>query len=79
MSKQAKAKEEQGYDPKPVPRICSTCMHFSSRKEKLVHEFGTYTQEKDIRCSIGGFAIKKTAACRLHQFPNPIHNNTSEV
>lgn len=65
MSKQAKAKENQGYESKPHPHICATCVHFTSEIEKHQSVFGDYTKERNRRCGLGGFAVKKTATCRM--------------
>ena len=64
MEKQNK-KEEMGYTPKPIQKMCSNCSHFSSVFEKT--EYG-YMQEKELRCSIGGFAVKKQGNCNIHEF-----------
>lgn len=76
MSKQSKAKESQGYRPKPSPRTCANCAAF--RSDRLLpywmaernREVGTkhftleqHGVEKNMRCGIGGFAVKKTATC----------------
>ena len=63
MSKQSEAKINQGYNEKPIPRTCANCRNYSS--ELIVHRnsFGGYTQEKNKRCGLGGFAVKKTATC----------------
>lgn len=81
MSKQSKAKDTQGYDPKPQPAICSRCAHYQSEKKLPAwmeqakadgekHWHGrAYSIELDgiegnLRCGLGGFAIKKTATCQ---------------
>ena len=64
MSKVSEAKEAQGYvDWMSIN--CSTCKHFTSRMETNKAWFGTHTVEKDKRCSIGGFVVKKTAHCNM--------------
>lgn len=63
-SKQQQAKERQGYEIAPVLPVCSTCQHYTSRMVSETTSWGqTFEQEKDLRCGIGGFAIKKTASC----------------
>ena len=63
-SKQQQAKERQGYEITPVLPVCSTCQHYTSRIERGENFWGHgVEQEKDLRCGIGGFAIKKTASC----------------
>jgi len=64
----AKAKEVQGYDPKPEPAVCSKCKHFTSeRTERIGWDSRTYVDEKKLRCGIGGFAIKKMGSCNLFE------------
>ena len=65
MSKQQTAKEKQGYNPKPVFPMCSNCKHYSMQPETT--NWG-YTRETNIRCGIGGFAIKKQGTCNSHDF-----------
>ena len=65
MSKQSILKTNQGYELKPVFAICSNCKHFKS--DKIINEWN-YEDEKNIRCELGGFAVKKTATCKMHQF-----------
>ena len=64
MSKQSEAKAAQDYDPNPVQRMCSNCKNFTSEKTERTGVFGgIYVEEKEKRCGIGGFAVKKTATC----------------
>jgi hypothetical protein len=59
-------KEKMGYDPKPIRKMCSNCVHFASdviAKTTYGHE---WNEEKNIRCLIGEFAVKKTALCDIH-------------
>ena len=82
MSKQEKAKSQQGYDAKPAPAICSNCKHFSSEMKfpawierevadgKKCWNGTPYTldmhgKEGNLRCLVGGFAVKKTATCTV--------------
>lgn len=66
MSKQQKAKAEQGYDPKPGFPTCSNCKHYTSDIHVEKHSFGIY-RKKNIRCAIGGFKIKKQGTCNKHE------------
>lgn len=61
MSKQSDAKEKQGYVAKAVPRTCSMCARFTKDTEtkSSVWVGETYTVDSNLRCSIGGFAVKK--------------------
>lgn len=65
MSKKATSKENQEYNPKPIFAMCSNCKHFISDKIKSTR--WSYIEEKNIRCSIGGFAVKKQGTCKLHE------------
>ncbi len=70
MSKQSNAKIEQNYNPNPSPKICSTCTNYQSDFVERTEYGQTWTDEKNKRCGIGGFAIKKTATCDRHEFKN---------
>jgi hypothetical protein len=71
-SKQALAQEAQGYVAKAIPRVCGNCKHFTSEKvdanaDYAGHAWVTpYIVDKNMRCAIGGFAIKKMGTCNLH-------------
>ena len=57
-------KEEQGYQEKPIFPMCSNCANF--RSEFIPTNYG-YNEEKNIRCGIGGFAVKKMGTCTKHE------------
>lgn len=63
MSKQADAKKQQGYT-RAAPN-CGGCAHFQSEMIKRPGwgGVGTYTDEKALRCGMGGFKVNKTAWC----------------
>lgn len=63
MSKQSEAKEKQGYVPKAIPQTCGNCAHFTSNVVRRSGYFGIYEEESGLRCSIGGFAVKKNGTC----------------
>lgn len=72
MSKQSEAKERQGYNPKPLARCCGTCVNILSdmdwpewMKDGKHDSYLTENHkiEKNVRCGLGGFAVKKTATC----------------
>lgn len=65
MSKQSDAKLEQKYQLKPKFPMCSNCKFFKSDKKEGT--FG-YIKESNIRCGLGGFAIKKQGTCEKHDF-----------
>ena len=59
-SKQSIAKEKQNYTGKP--KNCGNCQHYRS-EIKTVKTY--FVEEKDKHCSLGEFAVKKTAVCDL--------------
>jgi len=67
MSRQSDAKNKQGYQAKPTPHICSTCKHFQFDRVQTqapsTWNPNGYFEDKNLRCGMGGFAVKKTAAC----------------
>ena len=68
MSKQSEAKERQNYDPKPIHKICSNCSAFTSVVVDVKGWGNTvYAEEKNMRCGIGGFAVKKGGTCNEHK------------
>ncbi len=80
MSKQSEAKERQQYTPKLIPGVCGNCEHMTCEKrlpdwmaDENKARPGRYTVEqhgliKDLRCGIGGFAVKKMGSCSEHAF-----------
>ena len=69
MSKIQKIKDEQGYIPKLIPNTCGNCANLTSEMVQ-VHAPTTwspegYWAEKNVRCSIGGFAVKKLGSCKM--------------
>ena len=64
MSKQSEAKENQKYEASPKFPMCSNCKHFRSDKVENAYK---YIEEKNIRCGIGEFAIKKQGTCKMHE------------
>jgi hypothetical protein len=72
MSKQSEAKERQGYNPNPTQEICSTCNNFligmdwpAWMKDGKHDNYLTpeHQRETNLRCGLGGFAVKNTARC----------------
>lgn len=65
MSKQSEAKALQGW--RKTPDTCNRCSHFKSDIIKKNYEaFGgmqTWTEEKNLRCTLGGFKTGKTNTC----------------
>lgn len=70
LSKQQAAKEAQCYIEKPEHRMCSNCFHRES--DKFTSDNWPWAFEKNIRCGIGGFAIKQTAVCGVHHFEREV-------
>ncbi len=65
MSKQSDARKSQGY-AEPLKRICGTCKSYTFDPINLVNWLGKdHIVEKNKRCAIGGFAVKKTASCNI--------------
>lgn len=64
MSKQSDAKDAQNYRREPM--CCKNCEYFSSdlidRKPKWATKY-VITEEKNIRCMIGGFKVQKMGSC----------------
>lgn len=65
MSKQSQAKQIQGYLEKPLPRTCMNCREYASDLITRTHAYGQWTDEKNKRCTLGKFAVRKTATCNL--------------
>ena len=76
MSKQSDAKAKQNYCAKPVPQTCANCKHLSQNFYHYDGEYGRVegknpdtekyarpTYSDNLRCGIGGFAVKKSATC----------------
>lgn len=64
MSKVSEAKKKQNYQTKQETARCAICSFF--RSEFIENKWG-YKEEKNVRCGIGGFAIKKTAICDMFE------------
>lgn len=69
MSKQSEAKERQMYSPNITPMVCSNCQHYKSKMTAVKGVFGgTYTEESDKRCGLGGFLVRKMGGCKEHKY-----------
>lgn len=66
----------QEYNPKPIFNTCSNCKHISI--DKIKNDWG-YTEEKNIHCSIGNFAVKKLGTCRLHEIKEEAKNESHSI
>lgn len=72
MSKQQEAKVAQGYVPKAIPAVCINCVnflcdHIMTHPPTVYHKEGWF-EDKNLRCAIGKFVVKKMGTCELHQF-----------
>ncbi|WP_101048887.1 hypothetical protein [Macromonas nakdongensis] len=65
MSKQSEAKAEQNY--RKTADTCANCAHFESTIKTIKSGwYGTWHEETGKRCTLGGFAVGKTATCDRH-------------
>ena len=64
MSKQSEAKKSQGYVPKATPQVCMNCTRLAVEKVDNGHG---YIEDKNMRCIIGEFSVKKMGACDLFE------------
>ncbi|QEL64739.1 hypothetical protein OTERR_12630 [Oryzomicrobium terrae] len=68
MSKQSEAKKDQGYTAKLLNN-CGNCRQFESETITPAWAKGdpdyekNYAREGNMRCGIGGFAVKKMGSC----------------
>ena len=65
MTKVEEVKYSQGYLEESDR--CGNCAHFTSDKSTIDNGYGPYTTEKKLRCSVGGFKIKKNGGCKCHK------------
>lgn len=63
MSKQSDAKVAQSWQKKFVWPTCGNCQNF---KFDLVDNGFGYKQEKELRCSVGGFKVGRMDTCKKH-------------
>jgi hypothetical protein len=67
LSNQAAAKIAQNYTPKAIPKTCMNCKFFEFDKVEVKTRYQTYFDDKNLRCSKGGFAVKKMGACDVFE------------
>lgn len=75
MSKQSKAKEDQKYVPKAIPKTCGVCRNCAPvmgevlrYKDPLNYTMGgthMVSEQVSQKCGIGGFAVKKMGTCSM--------------
>ena len=67
--------DRQHYTPKFVPGVCGNCVHmrcdlelpaWMKRQSRVWDD--KYKQEKNHRCNIGHFPVKKNGSCAEHAF-----------
>lgn len=71
MSKQSEAKERQQYVAKCAPQTCGNCAHLLfemdfpvwMKKQRGVWCDRFKLEKTNLRCGIGGFAVKKMGTC----------------
>jgi len=64
MSKQSEAKLSQNYVTKAVPKTCMNCANYRSDLIPYTSWSGmVYQTEKNMKCVIGGFSVKKMGSC----------------
>lgn len=79
MSKVSEAKKAQEYTPKHQPGVCGRCKYMTFEvqlpdwmEEKNKANPGRYTVaeygiEKNRRCAVGGFTVKKMGSCNTFE------------
>lgn len=65
MSKQSEQKESQGYVLNAPPKNCGSCSNFAMTVTRESNQYGNFTKESNLRCTVGDFAVKKAAVCLL--------------
>lgn len=72
LSRKAAMKEQQGYQLKP--NTCGNCKHYDSQivhvSQPYEHATFEWTEEKHKFCTLGRFAVNKTATCDNHELNN---------
>jgi hypothetical protein len=65
MSKQSDAKEAQNY--RRELDKCESCAHFQKEVKEFEYQafsgLQKWTEDKNLRCGIGGFKVHKMAVC----------------
>ena len=66
MSTVAERKQGMGYRKKGP--CCGNCKYFTSQIHHNSNRWGSWTEEKNKRCSLGNFATGKSSWCLEHEF-----------
>lgn len=70
MSKQSEARLRQGFVLTPTHPTCGNCIHLDMAQSRTSHHVSTQKfKEKEYRCAIGKFTVRKKNTCDLHE-PN---------
>lgn len=73
MSKQSEAKASQGY--RDAPNCCQNCQNFTKdvvdKQYRAFSGLQTWTEDKNLRCSIGAFKVNKMSVCDLFEIKDP--------
>ncbi len=66
--KVSEIKEEMGYTSNNP--VCSNCVNFSSETigTKSKYSAQVFYKDKNLKCNLGGFAVKKTTWCKHHVY-----------
>ena len=66
MSKQSENKINQGYQ-KTAPK-CAGCLYFTSDSVTISFPgYPDWQEERNSRCSLGGFSVLKRGWCKKHE------------
>lgn len=66
-NKKLKPKIKQEYEAKPVFPKCANCKHYKSEEKIEEGYYANWTKEVNMRCGLGGFAVKKYGTCKMHE------------
>ena len=53
----------QGYEDNPIAAVCANCLQYES-DVYTVEAFGNKRIEKNKRCGLGLFPVRKTGTCK---------------
>ena len=77
MSKQSEAKAAQQYLENHILPTCANCKHLMQDffhfkgsiriegKNTIIGKYEAPSYSENVRCGVGGFAVKKTATCSI--------------
>lgn len=81
MSRQSEARLSQGFVLTPTHPTCGNCRHLESVQSRNFNDVRAQKfREKEYRCNIGKFSIRKKSTCDLHESSrNPLFVGTPET